>query len=232
MNAAPSQRPHPLFSWLIPKELINMHESVISIGTKDRACTLALWRSIRNTKGLLRGKLSVSSALGWADACTHTSKKKKKRYAQSIHNAQTHTSHQSLQKACIFIHTQADKKHTKHRCTNLKAQTRHVCMKHHLFLNTHAQIKRRCLSSVSLSFFSILLFPPVFSPFQSWVGNEFENWPISFALTEMSLCGGEGGVHCGAVIYFSHSNRVINIFSPAELVTRLFGVCSRSHARP
>lgn len=85
MNAAPSQRPHPLFSWLIPKELINMHEAAISIGTKDRACTLALWRSIRNTKGLLRGKLSVSLALGWADARAHTLKKRKKKKVRSKH---------------------------------------------------------------------------------------------------------------------------------------------------
>lgn len=70
MNAAPSQLTHPLFRWLIPKELIHMHELTINIGTKDSVCTLALWRSIRSTKGLLRGKLSVSLALGWVDAHT------------------------------------------------------------------------------------------------------------------------------------------------------------------
>lgn len=51
MNTVPGQQPYPLFSWLIPKELINIHKSMISIGTKDRASTLALWRSIRITKG-------------------------------------------------------------------------------------------------------------------------------------------------------------------------------------
>lgn len=56
--------------------------------------------------------------------------------------------------------------------------------------------------------------------------------PISFALTEMSLSGGERrGSQWHHNIFF-HSNRVINIFSPGELVTRLFGVQSRSHASP
>lgn len=114
MNAAPSQRPHPLFSWLIPKELINMHEAAISIGTKDRACTLALWRSIRNTKGLLRGKLSVSLALGWVDARAHTSKKKKgtlkayithrERGRLNAHKASTYTP-EGPDTACIYTNT-------------------------------------------------------------------------------------------------------------------------------
>lgn len=71
-----SQQPHPLFSCLIPKELINMHEVAISIGTKAGACTSALWRSIRNTEGPHRGKLSVSSALGSVNAHTHIKKEK------------------------------------------------------------------------------------------------------------------------------------------------------------
>lgn len=57
--------------------------------------------------------------------------------------------------------------------------------------------------------------------------------PILFAFTEMSLSGGnKQGVHSGTVLHFFHSNRVINIFSPGEVVTRLFGVRSRSHASP
>ena len=180
MNAAPSQRPHPLFSWLIPKELINMHEAAISIGTKDGACTLALWRSIRNTKGLLRGKLSVSLALGWVDAQrTHTSKKKKKRYAQSIHNT-PHTHRERQTKSTHSIHTHTPEGPDK--AAHIQTQSQRC----------KADVYRRS------RILSILLFPPFFffsppNPSQYWVCNEFENWPISFALTEMSLSGGGGG---------------------------------------
>lgn len=66
--------------------------------------------------------------------------------------------------------------------------------------------------------------------------------PISFALTDTSLSGGrrwkegegleerEGGkVQGGTIIYIFHSNRVIIIISPGELVTRLFTMRRRSH---
>lgn len=98
-------------------------------------------------------------------------------------------------------------------------------MKHRYEANVDVYHLSHILSSLSFCF---LLF---FVPFQSGVCNEFENWPISFALTEMSLSGGRrsgGGGHCGTVIYFLYSNTVINTFSSGEPVTRLFGVRSRS----
>lgn len=114
MSNAPRQWPHPLFRWLIPKELINMQECWISIGTKEGACTLALWRSIRNTKRLLRGKLSVSLTLGWAEL--HSPIK----MPCSKHTLGADTgSMWCLKKVCLW----AQKPHTQHRCRYLQMWT-------------------------------------------------------------------------------------------------------------
>lgn len=164
MNAAPSQRPHPLFSWLIPKELINMHESVISIGTKDRACTLALWRSIRNTKGLLRGKLSVSSALGWADACTHTSKKKKKGTLKAYI---THTSHHTPKSAeSMHLHTHTGRQKA-HKASMYKPKgTDKACLYETPSLPEHTRTDKKTMFIICVTFFP--LYPSVSSCFQSF----------------------------------------------------------------
>lgn len=79
-------------------------------------------------------------------------------------------------------------------------------------------------SLLSLSFFLLLL--------RTEFVMSLKIGPILFALTEMSLSGGwRRGSQRHHNIFF-HSNRVINIYSPREPVTRLFAVHSRSHASP
>lgn len=121
----------------------------------------------------------------------------------------------------VPLHACIRKQHTQHHCRYLKMQT----YRHKKLISSEHTSRQTGLVSLSIS----LLFSSLFGPFQCCVGNEFENCPISFALSEMSLSTGERGYHA-MVIYFSVTNKVINIFFfPVELVTRLSGVSSRSH---
>ena len=124
----------------------------------------------------------------------------KKRYAQSIHNP-----HKA--------------------CTHLKAQTSYACIKNSLS-QKHTDTKPVSMFIVCLRFF-LLLFPLLF-------GTEFvmslKIGPFHLLSLKCHYLGGRGrGSRCHW-IHFFHSNRVINIFSAGELVTRLFGVRGRSHA--
>lgn len=103
----------------------------------------------------------------------------------------------------VPLHTCIHKQHTQHHCRYLQMQT---CPHKKLISSEHTS-RQTGLASLSLS----LLFPSLSGPFQCWVGNEFENCPISFALSEMSLSTGEQGYH-GMLIYFSATNKINNIF--------------------
>lgn len=95
------------------------------------------------------------------------------------------------------------KQHTQHYWRYLQRQ---ACLHKKLISSEHTS-RQTGLASLSPS----LLLPSLSGPFQCWVGNDFENCPISFALSEMSLSTGERGYH-GMVIYFSATNKVSNIF--------------------
>lgn len=104
-------------------------------------------------------------------------------HVQSIHKPQTPAS-MVMSEESLPLRIHIHKQYTHYHCTYLQMQT----CQHKKPISSEHTSRQPGLASSSPS----LLFPFLSGPFQCWAGNEFENCPISFALSEISLSTGNG----------------------------------------